>query len=140
MRRILMSLGIVLASPTAHAGGPTESTAVEVSIEEHRGKELVEKARYVLPVSGDGVWSKLSEARGGVRYEVELGRQGGDAAEPVVELNLSRHSLIDKQSLDQSMRASARLKHGARLLMGHFERDGGSTNVFLSIREGAGGS
>lgn len=126
---------MLLATTTAHADPPPQETiTVEITVEEHSGKTLTDRASYVVPITGERVPTKLSELTDGVHYKLEAERTSGDAEHPVIALDLQRRSVGAKVHVDQSMRAATRVARGARVLVGHFEQKAGATDVYLSLR------
>lgn len=133
----LTALATLATSATiraAHAEETIEALTIAVDVEEHRGREVIARASYVLPFAGDRNGSKLSESRDGVQYTIEVGREGLDGGAPVVGISLSRKATENRQVVEQSMRSAVRLTKGGRVLAGHFERDHSATDVYVSRR------
>lgn len=129
------SAALLLTATTTRADpAPQETITVEVTVEEHAGKTLTDRASYVVPITGEHVTTKLSELADGVHYKLEAERTSGDAEHPVIALDLQRRSLGPKLRVDQAMRAATRVSRGARVLVGHFEQKAGATDVYLTLR------
>lgn len=134
-----VSLGIAVLSglvgSVAYAETEPGSLSVDIEIAERTSKEAPEALVTTLVLFGEHGCASADARQARVSYEVEVCREGGERATPVLRVNISRNQSSAQPFSSKKFKVTSQLPIGERAVLGRLHySDGVETQVTASVR------
>lgn len=124
-----------LVAPAARAETEAGSLSVDIEIAERTSKESPEALVTTLVLFGEHGCASADTRQAKVSYEVEVCRDGGERATPVLRVNISRHQSSAQPFSSKKFKVTSQLPIGQRAVLGRLHySDGVETQLTASVR------
>ena len=124
-----------LACPAAYAETEAGSLSVDIEIAERTSKESPEALVTTLVLFGEHGCASADARQAKVSYEVEVCRDGGERASPVLRVNIARNQSSAQPFSSKKFKVTSQLPIGQRAVLGRLHySDGVETQVTASVR------
>lgn len=124
-----------LCDGAARAETDPGSLSVEIEIAERNGPQAPEALVTTLVLFGEHGCASADARHAKVSYEVEVCRDGGERATPVLRVNIARNASAAQPSSSKKFKVTSQLPVGQRALLGRLHySDGIETQLTASVR------
>ncbi len=124
-----------LCDGAARAETDPGSLSVEIEIAERNGQQAPEALVTTLVLFGEHGCASADARQAKVSYEVEVCRDGGERATPVLRVNIARNANAAQPSSSKQFKVTSQLPVGQRALLGRLHySDGIETQLTASVR------
>jgi hypothetical protein len=138
LRMVLASVVVMsgLAGSAAYAEPTAGSLSVDIEISERIAKEAPDALSTTLTLVGEKSCASVESSRARVSYSVEVCRDGGDPATPVLRFHVVRNENSQQQNTSKKFKLTSELRRGQRaVVLGRLRySDGDETSLTAAVR------
>jgi hypothetical protein len=132
-RTLLASVLLVAATAVSAAADVPANASYQVRLELGDGHGAA-AFDGTIAMTGDHACGKLETTTGPTRYTARVCREGGDAANPVISVDLDRATRVDHDMRHQKMEITARIAAGTRAVIGRIGDGKTTTELAVTVR------
>ena len=134
MKRTLLASLLVVAAAAGRARADAPADAgyqIRIELGSGQGADAFDGT---VAMTGDHACGQLETTTGQTQYTARVCREGGDAANPVISVELDRAIRVDHDLQHQKMKITARVQAGARTVVGRISDGRSATELALTVR------
>jgi hypothetical protein len=153
LRRVLLhsflflGIGGGMAVPAAHAESGGDALTIDLEIAEKGGNNPADALSSTLSLVGEHGCASVETHRGMVAYDIDICREGGDSATPILKFTISRNesfppaspsapsAAVSQGISHQKFKLTSKLKLGQKTVLGTLNyNDGMKTHLTATLR------
>lgn len=129
----LSTTNVASAAPTGDKSASSITVDLELT-ETLDSKRKGDSLQATLTVVDDHGCASLETDRGSSHYEIKVCHQGGDAAAPVLGIEIGRSVRRRDAASSQRFRVTAKLAAGQRVVVGRLAQGDGATEIAARVQ------